>query len=114
MFGLFGGFKTIREIAVEIGVNHRVFGTALTERQVNYAFVRAQKNMLIKIHSEHDTYRFLAISLIPTALEGLAMLQEKFGNQEEIFLAREALIKYFDSNQDVLEKINNVNTSSDN
>ncbi|NMP17702.1 hypothetical protein [Thalassotalea sp. Y01] len=112
MFGLFGGFKTIKKIAVEIGVDHRIFGTALTERKVNYGFVKAQKNILTKTHGEHDTYRFLAITLIPTAIEGLDILQQKFGYQEKIIIAQEALVKFFDSNQDVLEKFHDENNAN--
>lgn len=114
MFGLFGGFKTIKEIAVEIGVNHRVFGTALTEKQVNYAFIKAQKSVMVKAYGEHDTYRYLAISLIPTALDGLTMLQQKFGNQDQILLAKEVLVNYFNNNQDVLDKFENEKHYSEN
>tara|TARA_R110000744_G_scaffold354759_1_gene461185 strand:+ start:943 stop:1278 length:336 start_codon:yes stop_codon:yes gene_type:complete len=105
MFGLFGGFKTIKEIANEIGVEPRIFGTALTEMKVNYAVVKSQKEVLLKRNGELITLRFLALSLIPTALEGLMKLQEKFGGwgQEMLLMAQDALQKYFHENEGALD-----------
>lgn len=105
MFSLFGGFKAVKDIAKEIDVNHKVFGTALTEMGVNYAHIKIQEKALMEIYGENSARRYMAIILIPTALEGLLQLSQRFGHQNKILHATISLEIYYKNNLDILEII---------
>lgn len=82
-------------MADEIGIDRRVYKTALTQVGVNFAMYKMQfKDMVLIGVSEEDAIKLLAKDSLDAALSGLADLGEKYGTQPEIVAAISGIRKY--------------------
>ncbi|WP_057463948.1 hypothetical protein [Pseudovibrio sp. POLY-S9] len=98
LFKLFGGFSFVKRVADEVGVDRRVFGTALTETGFNYATLRNINESLIEGgYTEQDALQECAQMCLKPALSGLLILEKKFPGQPEIEEAFESVQKYAQS-----------------
>lgn len=98
MFGWFGGSKVMNEIADEIGIERKIFKTALTEVQVNFAIIRNLKNQIVESGTpESEAIKELSIMCFDNAHDGLLRLEARFPNQPEINRAKSSLLRFYNS-----------------
>jgi hypothetical protein len=75
----------VDRLADEIGVDRKVFASALTEAGVNYAmWMKMYEAAAEDEPEEQERLRIFAMMLIPRAEEGLANLTVRFGQQPQI------------------------------
>ncbi|MEY8142409.1 hypothetical protein [Falsihalocynthiibacter sp. CO-5D18] len=104
MFGVWGGFKVVKEMAQEIGIDHKLYGTALTEMKVNYGHFKETRKKAIALGEPPSiVQQDLAIWSIGPALLGLDVLTMRYPEQSSIWEAKVALAK-FAFRHDLIEK----------
>ena len=97
MFGFFdfyfGGGKIVGKIAEEIGIEKKLFKTALTEVHINFAHVKLSYRIYEGM-GEAEALRSLAPEYLQPAFTGLELLARRFPNQPEIERGFSAIIRY--------------------
>lgn len=109
MFGLFGGFSCVNEMADEIGIERRIFKTALTEVGVNFAHLKGKKkSFILSGKSEMDAIKELVFLSLESASAGLGRLEAKFPNQPDIDRAKASLSRWIESEAQNWERSDDV------
>lgn len=95
MFGVWGGFKVVKEMAQEIGIDYKLYSTALTEMNLNYGhFNETRKTAIALGEPPSAVLQDLAIGSIGPALLGLDRLTMRYPEQSSIWQAKLALAKF--------------------
>lgn len=91
----FGGFDLVKQMANEVGVDRQVFGTALTEVGVNYAFLKIEMHALIdRGMSESEAVRVISLKNVTSVAMGLDKLQLRYPDEPMISSAQNKLQQY--------------------
>ena len=95
LFSFFEGPKIAGKISKEIGVDPRIFKTALTEAGVNFAFLKIEYRALVAAQlTEKEAIHELALAHIGSAYNGLKRLEVRFPDETSIKEAQSYMLEY--------------------
>lgn len=107
MFGFLKNFRSsmsfMTRISDEIGVDRKVFQTALTEVKVNFSACEQYFTSEDQDLEDHTRMRRLCMMLIPQARIGAAQLRMRFGDQPQLEKLVFTMMDYQKANLDVVE-----------
>lgn len=95
--------KFMDRVSDEIGVDRKVFQTALTEMEVNFATYEQFFSQWTEEKNEATRLKKLCMLLIPKARLGAARLTLRFGEQPELETLVFRMIDYQEENFGVLD-----------
>lgn len=97
VFSMFGGFGLANEMADEIGVERKLYKSALTEVGVNFSRFKHQRAKLIEGGANSTvSLQVLTCMYVQELIDGIQILQNKFPHMSENSEAVSAIRKYVD------------------